>query len=234
MLSRTRHRVIPASLFAVVAMSASVLGAATPAQAAIDPTTSTTVSTTLTPTTVDTTSVATTSVLAPGSVSAAVLTPTQLALAAAARAAAAHLAATRVAAAARAAAAARVAARVARIRTSAVHVARGRIGSRYVAGRSGPTKFDCSGLSLYVVRKATGRTLPHYSKAQYRATKRVSRSHLRAGDLVFFFRHGAHHVGIYIGNGRMVSATNPRSGVRIDRVFSGWYGARYSGAGRLV
>ena len=135
----------------------------------------------------------------------------------------------------RKAAAARVAAaRVTHIRVTAVSIARSKVGSRYSAGHAGPTRFDCSGLALYVVKKATGRTLPHYSRAQMSATKRVSKGQLRPGDLVFFFRHGAHHVGIYIGAGRMVSATNPRGGVHVDAVFSGWYGQRYSGAGRLV
>lgn len=131
-------------------------------------------------------------------------------------------------------AARRAAVRVMKMRVTAVTVARSRVGMRYSAGRSGPTRFDCSGLALYVVKKATGRTLPHYSKAQFRATKRVSKKALRPGDLVFFFRHGTHHVGVYIGRGLMVSATNPRGGVQIDPVFSGWYGQRYSGAGRLV
>lgn len=126
------------------------------------------------------------------------------------------------------------AARIAQIRSSAVLVARTRLGSRYVAGSAGPRRFDCSGLTLYVVKKATGRSLPHYSKAQFAVTKRVARAALRPGDLVFFFGLGAHHVGIYIGGGRMIGATNPRQGVRIDSVFSGWYGKRYSGAGRLV
>jgi cell wall-associated NlpC family hydrolase len=165
---------------------------------------------TLAPTTVTTAAVVTPAVVP------TVLTPAQVAA--------------RKAAAARAAAAMRAT----RARVTAVSVARSKIGSRYSAGHAGPTRFDCSGLALYVVKKATGRTLPHYSKSQYRATKRVSRTSLRPGDLVFFFRKGAHHVGIYIGHGRMVSATNPRSGVKIDSVFSGWYGSRYSGAGRLV
>jgi cell wall-associated NlpC family hydrolase len=128
----------------------------------------------------------------------------------------------------------RAAARVMRIRTTAVHIARTELGARYAAGRVGPRAFDCSGLAIYVVKKATGRSLPHYSKAQFSVTKRVSRANLRPGDLVFFFRHGTHHVGIYIGGGRMISATNPRGGVRVDSVFTGWYGSRYSGAGRLV
>jgi peptidoglycan DL-endopeptidase CwlO len=128
----------------------------------------------------------------------------------------------------------RAAARVAHVRALAVAIAHDKLGDRYSAGSSGPRRFDCSGLALYVVRYSSGRSLPHYSKAQFAATKRVSKGKLRPGDLVFFFRHGAHHVGIYIGKGRMISATNPRSGVKIDAVFSGWYGSRYSGAGRLV
>ncbi len=131
-------------------------------------------------------------------------------------------------------AARKVAARALKIRVSAVTIARSKVGMRYSAGRSGPTRFDCSGLALYVVKRASGRTLPHYSKAQFRATKRVTKKALRPGDLVFFFGHGAHHVGVYIGRGLMVSATNPRGGVQVDPVFSGWYGKRYSGAGRLV
>jgi cell wall-associated NlpC family hydrolase len=229
-LSATRRRVLPASLLVTGALGASVLMATVPAQA----TTATSVATT----SVATTSVATTSVAATSTVTtsvagsslatsvtvpAAALTPAQVVAAAAARAAAA-----------RRAAAFRAAARVMRIRTTAVHIARTELGARYAAGRVGPRAFDCSGLAIYVVKKATGRSLPHYSKAQFSVTKRVSRANLRPGDLVFFFRHGTHHVGIYIGGGRMISATNPRGGVRVDSVFTGWYGSRYSGAGRLV
>ena len=204
MLSATRRRVFPASLLATGALAAGVLGTTVPAQATA---------------VTRTASVATTSVVTMSVVSAAVA-PTRVSPAAVA---------------VRKAAAARVAAaRVTHIRVTAVSIARSKVGSRYSAGHAGPTRFDCSGLALYVVKKATGRTLPHYSRAQMSATKRVSKGQLRPGDLVFFFRHGAHHVGIYIGAGRMVSATNPRGGVHVDPVFSGWYGQRYSGAGRLV
>ena len=208
MLSATRRRVIPASLLMTGALSVGLMGASVPAQAA------TTTTAAVVSTTVVTTSVPTFTV---------VPTAAQTAASVAARKAAAQRAAMHLAA-----------VRALRVRASVVHVARTKVGSRYVAGRSGPTKFDCSGLALYVVKKATGRSLPHYSKAQFRATKRVAKSALRPGDLVFFFRRGAHHVGIYIGGGRMVSATNPRHGVKIDSVFSGWYGSRYSGAGRLI
>ncbi len=121
-----------------------------------------------------------------------------------------------------------------RVRTKVVRLAKSKVGrARYVAGAAGPNRFDCSGLSLWVWRKAAGRNLPHYSVAQAQATRNVKRHNLKRGDLVFFFRSGAHHVGIYIGRGRMVGAANPRSGIKIDSVFTGWYGARYSGAGRL-
>ena len=205
MLSAPRRRVIPASLLATGALAAGVLATTVPAQATA---------------TTRTASVASTSVVTM-SVASAAVTPTTVSPAAVA----AHRAAVaRVA----------YAARVAQIRVTAVSIARSKVGSGYSAGSAGPTRFDCSGLALYVVKKATGRTLPHYSRAQMSATNRVSRSQLRPGDLVFFFGHGAHHVGIYIGAGRMVSATNPWGGVHIDAVFSGWYGQRYSGAGRLV
>jgi len=207
-LSATRRRVIPASLLVTGALGAGILGSTIPAQAA-QVTATTTV-------TLAATSAAPTAVVAPV---VAALTPAQVAAAKAARVAAVRRA---------------YAVRVMKVRIKAVKVAKSRVGSRYVAGASGPRRFDCSGLALYVVKHSTGRSLPHYSKAQFRATKRISKKALRPGDLVFFFRHGAHHVGVYIGHGLMVSATNPRTGVKVDRVFSGWYGSRYSGAGRLV
>ena len=205
MLSATRRRVFPASLLATGALAAGVLGSTIPAQASVVTPTSAVATTS-----VVTTSVAVTSVT-PRTVAPAVL-------------AARRVAVTRAA----------YAARVLRIRITAVSIARSKVGDSYRAGHAGPTSFDCSGLALYVVRRATGRTLPHYSRAQMAVTKRVAKSQLRPGDLVFFFGDGAHHVGIYIGRGLMVSATNPWGGVQVDPVFSGWYGQRYSGAGRLV
>lgn len=208
----TRRRVIPTSLVMTGALAIGALGSVVPAQASPSAPTST---------------ITSTSTSAVATVPAAAVVPVQTAAqkAAAAKAAAAKVAAARAAA---------RAARVAKIRSKAVRVARAQLGDRYVAGRTGPNAFDCSGLTRYVVKKAHGRSLPHYSKAQYRVTKRVSKSNLRPGDLVFFFKRGTHHVGVYIGRGRMVNATNPRGGVKVDRVFSGWYGSRYSGAGRLV
>ncbi len=207
MLSATRRRVIPASFLVTAGLTAGLLGATIPAQAAPVTATSTVVAT----------SVAAPTVVTTRSVNVATaITPAQ-------------------AAARRAVVAKRLAAaRIAHKRVLAVKVAKSKIGARYRAGMSGPSRFDCSGLAMYVAKHAYGRSLPHYSRAQFAVTKRVSKRQLRPGDLVFFFKRGAHHVGVYIGRGLMVSATNPRTGVTVDAVFSGWYGSRYSGAGRLV
>jgi cell wall-associated NlpC family hydrolase len=114
----------------------------------------------------------------------------------------------------------------------AVAYALSKVGNSYVAGGAGPSVFDCSGLTLAAWRQA-GVSLPHYSKAQYGATRRVSRGELRPGDLLFYFGSGAHHVGMYIGGGMMVHAANPRDDVEVTAAWGPWYGERYSGAGRV-
>lgn len=108
-----------------------------------------------------------------------------------------------------------------------------KVGMRYSAAAAGPSSFDCSGLTMQAWRQA-GVSLPHYSRSQFAVSRRVSLSEARPGDLVFYFGRGAHHVGLYIGNGKMVHASNPRSGVRIDNVLGPWYGQRFSGIGRVV
>ncbi len=115
----------------------------------------------------------------------------------------------------------------------AVAYALAQVGDRYVAAAAGPSAFDCSGLTLAAWRRA-GVSLPHYSRSQYSSTRRVSRSELRPGDLLFYFGSGAHHVSIYIGGGMMVSASNPRDGVEVIAAWGPWYDSRYSGAGRVV
>jgi cell wall-associated NlpC family hydrolase len=102
-----------------------------------------------------------------------------------------------------------------------------------VAAAAGPDAFDCSGLTLAAWRQA-GVSLPHYSYAQFSSVRRIPDSELQPGDLVFYFGSGAHHVGMYIGNGKMVHAANPRDGVEITDYKGPWYGERYSGAGRVV
>ena len=85
------------------------------------------------------------------------------------------------------------------------------IGDRYVFGAAGLTTWDCSGLTMRAFKTA-GVSLPHSSAAQFRYGKFVSRSNLKAGDLVFFGTPIS-HVGIYLGGNKMVHA--PRTGSRV-------------------
>ncbi|CAL9462313.1 C40 family peptidase [Streptomyces sp. Tu 3180] len=95
----------------------------------------------------------------------------------------------------------------------AVSYAHQKIGSPYVWGASGPNAFDCSGLVQAAYRSA-GISLPRTTYAQIAAGRRVSRSELLPGDLVFFYS-GISHVGIYVGDGRMIHAPNPSAPVRL-------------------
>lgn len=104
---------------------------------------------------------------------------------------------------------------------TAVSWARNELGKSYVWAASGPSHFDCSGLTMYVYRHA-GVYLPHSSGAQYGSGRHVNRGELRPGDLVFF-GHPIHHVGIYIGNGRMIEAPEAGESVKVSYAFRGDY-----------
>ena len=119
-------------------------------------------------------------------------------------------------------------------RTKLVNVARKQLGDRYSAGSSGPNAFDCSGLTRYVYKTVTGKELPHNSHAQYARVKKISKKDAQPGDLVFFFRGGAHHVGIYIGKGRMIDARGYGEGVKVSPISGSWWGRAYSGMGRIL
>lgn len=93
----------------------------------------------------------------------------------------------------------------------ALRYALAQIGDRYVFGAAGMQTWDCSGLTMRAFA-AAGVSLPHSSRAQFRYGKKIPRSQLRPGDLVFF-KVPISHVGIYVGNGNMVHA--PRPGYRV-------------------
>ncbi len=110
----------------------------------------------------------------------------------------------------------------------AVAYAHRKLGSPYVWGATGPDAFDCSGLVLAAYRSA-GVSLPRTTYAQIDAGRRVSRSELLPGDLVFFYS-GISHVGLYIGNGQMIHAPNPSAPVRVAPVDQ----MPFAGATRVV
>jgi cell wall-associated NlpC family hydrolase len=112
-----------------------------------------------------------------------------------------------------------------------VRFARQLMGIRYVYGGTSPrTGFDCSGFTRFVYAHF-GIVLPHYSVSQFNLGRRVSRAGLRPGDLVFF--DGLGHVGLYVGSGRFIHAPHTGTDVQISAL-SGWYGAEYDGARRIV
>ena len=109
---------------------------------------------------------------------------------------------------------------------AAVSYALAQVGDSYVYGAAGPDAFDCSGLTMAAWAQA-GVGLPHSSSAQMGSGAPVSQSQLQPGDLVFYYSPVS-HVGIYIGNGQIVHAANPSTGVQVSPVFS----MPYSGAVR--
>jgi cell wall-associated NlpC family hydrolase len=106
------------------------------------------------------------------------------------------------------------------------------VGVPYRWGGASPASgFDCSGL-VYWAYGRLGVELPHSSYALYDQGRRVARSRMKAGDLLFF--SGLGHVGIYVGRGRMVHA--PHSGRLVEVVSLGRssYGGRLVGVRRVV
>lgn len=96
-----------------------------------------------------------------------------------------------------------------------------REGDRYVYGGNGPSSWDCSGLTKAAWAQA-GVTLPRTSSAQAGAGKATTRAALVPGDLVVYFSPVS-HVAMYIGNGQVVQASNPSTGVQVNSI--DWAGA---------
>ncbi|MFB6893274.1 NlpC/P60 family protein [Kitasatospora sp. NPDC056327] len=93
-----------------------------------------------------------------------------------------------------------------------VQFAYSQLGKPYVWGATGPAGYDCSGLTGAAYRAADIR-LPRVSQDQWKVGSRIARADLQPGDLVFFYGD-LHHVGIYIGDGRMIHA--PRTGKNVE------------------
>jgi len=92
------------------------------------------------------------------------------------------------------------------------------IGKPYRYGASGPSSWDCSGLTS-AAWAAGGKTLPHYSVAQFTQSTRITAADLQPGDLVFWGSSSSassiYHVALYIGDGQIIHA--PRTGRNVGQ-----------------
>ena len=105
-------------------------------------------------------------------------------------------------------------------RVSLVQYALQFVGNPYVWGGTSLTNgIDCSGFTMQVYARY-GISLPHHAASQPGYGRRISASEARPGDL-FFYGSGSSigHVGIYIGNGQIVHASNPRTGIKISSAY---------------
>lgn len=106
------------------------------------------------------------------------------------------------------------------VRVDLVQYALQFVGNRYVYGGTSLTRgIDCSGFTMRVYEHY-GVRLPHHSASQPSYGTRISSGDARPGDL-FFYGSGGRigHVGIYIGNGQIVHASNERSGIKVSNAF---------------
>lgn len=113
-------------------------------------------------------------------------------------------------------------------------------GYRYVYGTAGPRTFDCSGLTSYVM-KHMGVSLKRSAQDQGYDTrfKKLTRSQLRRGDLVFFNSNPkdgdlSDHVGIYLGGGQFIHAASTKTGVKISDMSSSYNTSHFSWGRRVL
>lgn len=113
-----------------------------------------------------------------------------------------------------------------------VSIAKNYLGARYIFGGSSPYGFDCSGFIYYVLKKSGKSIYRTSASSYYSMSQKVSSP--KVGDLVFFsntYKKGISHVGIYIGSGKMISASG--SDVNIAPVHSGYWKNHFTSYGRI-
>ncbi|HEV7621605.1 MAG TPA: C40 family peptidase [Flavisolibacter sp.] len=106
------------------------------------------------------------------------------------------------------------------------------IGTRYKLGGCSKYGIDCSAFMQVIFASIYGISLPRTAKEQYNLTRRISRTELKEGDLVFFNTvGGVSHVGMYLQNNKFVHASS--SGVTISDLYDDYWARKFIGVGRL-
>lgn len=123
---------------------------------------------------------------------------------------------------------------VAGMREQILTIARKQLGDPYRAGGAGPDSFDCGGFTQFVFKRALGMDIARTSRGQYQEVQRVKTKDALPGDLVFFFEGGAHHVGIYLGDGQMIDAPRPGKRISVNPISGSWWGRSFTGIGRIL
>ncbi|MGI8475236.1 MAG: SH3 domain-containing protein, partial [Thermomicrobiales bacterium] len=111
------------------------------------------------------------------------------------------------------------------------------LGYPYIWATHGPSSFDCSGFTYWVVLNTLGLDIGAGTDSQIAVGTPIDQGNLQPGDLVFFqntYALGLSHVGIYIGGGQFIHAENESTGVVISNLSSDYYASRWYGARRLA
>ncbi len=108
---------------------------------------------------------------------------------------------------------------VSNVRVDLVQFAKQFVGNPYVWGGTSLTKgADCSGFTMSIFSKY-GVSLPHHAASQAQMGTKINLSEAQPGDLVFYAKNGRiNHVAIYIGNGQVIHASSPKTGIKISSV----------------
>ena len=114
-----------------------------------------------------------------------------------------------------------------------VSYALAQVGKPYSFAAQPPSSWDCTKLTAAAWAQV-GVQLTPYSYVQAQEVQRISPDELQPGDLLFFFKNGAHHASMYIGGGMIVEASSPSTGVRVTDVWNSWNVTHFSWAGRPV
>ncbi|KGI86473.1 MULTISPECIES: C40 family peptidase [Exiguobacterium] len=119
-------------------------------------------------------------------------------------------------------------------RTKLVAESKKYLGTPYRYGGTTTSGFDCSGYTGHVYKKAINKSIPRDSRSQYANSKKVSKSAIQAGDLVFFSHNGRtiQHVGMALSKTQMINSET--GGVKYASFTSGYWAPRYVGAGTYL